>query len=150
VNAVGRVTFGDGPHFRAASFEVGREFGGLGVPSPLPAALHDVHLKGHVRENTTLCVVATDATLTRTQLARVAAMASVGLAHAIHPVFSPLDGDVVFAASTGKRPLGEPLHELAHIGAAAAHCLARAISRGVYEAASLPGGIPSWRDRFSS
>jgi D-aminopeptidase len=149
VNAVGRVTLGGGPHFRAAPFEVGREFGGLGVPSPLPADLHDVHLKGHVRENTTLCVVATDAILTRTQLARVAAMGSVGLAHAIHPVFSPLDGDVVFAAATGRRPLGEPLHGLAHIGAAAAHCLARAISRGVYEATSLAGGIPSWRDRFA-
>jgi L-aminopeptidase/D-esterase-like protein len=149
VNAVGRVTFGDGPHFRAASFEVGAEFGGLGLPSPVPADLHAVHLKGQVRENTTLCVVATDATLSRSQAARLAAMASVGLAQAIHPVFSPLDGDVVFAAATGRRALANPLQDLAHIGAAAAHCLARAITRSVYEAKSLPGGIPSWRDRFA-
>lgn len=36
VNAVGRVTLGASPHFRAAAFEANREFGGLGLPSPLP------------------------------------------------------------------------------------------------------------------
>jgi L-aminopeptidase/D-esterase-like protein len=63
-------------------------------------------------------------------------------------VFSPLDGDVVFAAATGKRPLADPLRDLARIGAVAADCVARAVARGVYEAKSLSGGIASWREKF--
>jgi D-aminopeptidase len=150
VNAVGRVTVGDGPHFWAAPFEVGKEFGGAGFPSPLPAGAHAVHLKGDVRANTTLCIVVTDAILTKPQAARLAVMASAGMARAIYPVFSPLDGDVIFAAATGKRPLADPIRDFARLGAAAADCLARAIARGVYEAKSLPGGLPSWRDRFGA
>lgn len=148
VNAVGRVTVGDGPHFWAAPFEVGKEFGGRGLPAPLPAGAHEVHLKGAMRANTTPCVVATDAILTKPQAARLAVMASAGMARAIYPVFSPLDGDVIFAIATGKRPLADPVQDIARIGAAAADCLSRAIARGVYAAASLPGGMPSWRDKF--
>jgi len=148
VNAVGRVTVGDGPHFWAAPFETGEEFGDAGFPAPLPAGAHAVHLKGDVRANTTPCIVVTDAILTKPQAARLAVMAGAGMARAIHPVFSPLDGDVIFAAATGKRPLVDPVLDLARLGAAAADCLARAIARGVYEAKSLPGGLPSWRDKF--
>jgi L-aminopeptidase/D-esterase-like protein len=75
-------------------------------------------------------------------------MASAGIARAVHPVFTPLDGDVIFAVATGKRALEDPARDLARIGAAAADCLARAIARGVYEAKSFPGGLPSWRDKF--
>lgn len=148
VNAAGRVTVGDGPHFWAAPYEQGREFGGLGLPSPLPASAP--HLKGDARANTTLCIVATDAILTKAQCARLASMASAGLARAINPVFSPLDGDVIFAAATAKRPLADPLRDLARIGAVAADCVARAVARGVYEATSLPGGVPSWNDKFKN
>lgn len=148
VNAAGRVTVGDGPNFWAALYEHNREFGGLGLPTPLPAAATAPHLKGDARANTTLCVVATDAMLAKAQCARLASMASAGLARSINPVFSPLDGDVIFAAATGKRPLADPLRDLARLGAAAADCVARAVARGVYEATSLPGGTPSWRDRF--
>lgn len=148
VNAAGRVTVGDGPHFWAAPFEVGREFGGLGLPATFPPNAHAAHLKGDVAANTTLAIVATDAALSKPQAARLAVMASSGLARAINPVFSPLDGDIVFAAATGKKPLADPVRDLARIGAAAADCLARAIARGVYEAKSLSGGLPSWRDKF--
>ena len=37
VNAVGRATIGDGPHFWAAPYERNGEFGGLGWPQPWPA-----------------------------------------------------------------------------------------------------------------
>jgi D-aminopeptidase len=148
INAVGRVTVGDGPHFWAAPFENGKEFGGKGFPSPFPPNAGSVQLKGDVRANTTLCIVVTDAILTKSQAARLAVMASAGVARAIHPVFSPLDGDVIFATATGKRALEDPARDLARIGAAAADCLARAIARGVYEAKSFPGGLPSWRDKF--
>jgi L-aminopeptidase/D-esterase-like protein len=150
VNPIGRVTLGDGPHFWAAPFERGSEFGGLGLPSPLPDPTQPAQLSGNARANTTLCIVVTEAMLTKPQCAQLATMASAGLARAINPVFSPLDGDIVFAAATGRKALADPMRDLASIGAAAANCLARAIARGVHEAKSLPGGLPSWTDRFGS
>ena len=71
-----------------------------------------------------------------------------GLARAIRPVFSPFDGDVVFALSTGRQPLAEPHNlTLARIGALAADTLARAVARVVYAARSWsPDGPPCWRD----
>ena len=62
VNAVGSVTVGDGPHFWAAPFEQNGEFGGRGLPSAMPADALNVRLKGGARENTTIALVATDAT----------------------------------------------------------------------------------------
>jgi D-aminopeptidase len=76
-------------------------------------------------------------------------MAQSGLSRAIYPVHTPLDGDVVFAASTGRRPL-DPLFGLTTLGTAAANVVARAIARGVFAATSLPspGALPSWHDQF--
>lgn len=95
--------------------------------------------------NTTLAVVATDATLTKSQAKRVVIMAQDGLARAIRPVHTPLDGDVVFALSTGRRPLDDPLADIARIGMLAADCVTRAVARGVYEAETL-GTMPAYRD----
>jgi D-aminopeptidase len=150
VNTAGRVTIGGSRHFWASPIEQEKEFGGLGWPATFPADAHVPHLKGRVRESTTLAVIATDAALTKPQAKRLAVMASAGLARAIYPVFSPLDGDVVFAAATGKRPLGDAVRDLAELGAIAANCLARAVARAVFEAKSLPfpGALPSWHDRF--
>lgn len=152
VNAAGRVTVGDGPHFRSAPFEQGKEFGGLGLPSPLPKDAQVPHLKGQARTNTTLALIATDATLSKPQATELAAIAAAGFANAIFPVHTPLDGDIVFAAATGRRVLAEPVRDLAALGAVASECLARAIARGVYEATALPlpGAIKAWRDRFGA
>lgn len=150
VNAVGRVTVGDGPHFWAAPFEVGDEFGGLGLPARFTADAVAAHCKGAPMQNTTLAVVATDAVLTKAQAQRLAVAASTGLARAIWPVYTPLDGDIVFAAATGRRGLDDPHAGLATLGATAAACLARAVARGVYQAAALPfaGALASWHERF--
>jgi D-aminopeptidase len=150
VNAAGSVVVGGGPWFWAASFERDREYGGCGFPSPLPAGALAPRTKGSVQESTTLAVVATDAALTKAQLNRVAVMAQTGLARAIHPVHTPLDGDVVFAVATGRKGAPDPVLGLTEIGSAAADTLARAVARGVYEATALPfpGAVPSWRDRF--
>ena len=51
--------------------------------------------------NTTLALVATDATLTKTQAHRLAVVAHDALALAVRPVHTPYDGDTVFAVSTG-------------------------------------------------
>jgi L-aminopeptidase/D-esterase-like protein len=150
VNPVGSVTVGSGPWFWAAPFERDGEFGGRGWPSPMPADAQTIRLKGGVQENTTIALVATDATLTKAQAKRLATVAHDGLARAIYPVHTPLDGDLVFACSTEKRPLADPIYEFAEIGAVAADVLARAVARGVHAAQALPfpGALPSWKDRF--
>jgi D-aminopeptidase len=150
VNAVGSVNVGDGPWFWAAPFEQNGEFGGRGFPATMPADAHIPHNKGEWRVSTTIAVVATDAVLTKPEAKRLAVMAQTGLARAIYPVHTPLDGDVVFAAATGRRPLGDPLLGLTELGAVAAITLARAVARGVYEATALPfpGVLPSWKDKF--
>jgi L-aminopeptidase/D-esterase-like protein len=150
VNAAGSVVVADGPWFWAAPFEQDAEFGGRGFPSPLPEHGLAFRAKGLPLGSTTLAVVATDAALTKVQAKRVAVMAQDGLARAIHPVHTPLDGDIVFVAATGAKPLDDPLHGLSVLGTLAAAVLARAVARAVYEAAALPfaGTLPSWKQRF--
>jgi L-aminopeptidase/D-esterase-like protein len=153
VNAVGSVTVGDGPWFWAAPFELGGEFGGRGLPSSFSREMQAMRLKGGAlataAENTTLAVVVTDAELTRPQAKRLAMIAQTGFARAIYPVHAPLDGDVVFAAATGGKPI-DPLAGLTELGMVAANTVARAIARGIYEATALPfaGALPAWKDRF--
>ena len=153
VNAVGCVTVGDGPWFWAAPFEVGGEFGGRGLPPSFTADMLKARLKGGPdatsSENTTLVVVVTDAILTKPQAKRLAMIAQTGMARAIYPVHAPTDGDVVFAAATGRKPV-DPLHGLTELGMVAANTVARAIARGVHAAAALPfpGALPAWADRF--
>ena len=93
----------------------------------------------------------TDAILTKAQAKRLAVMAQSGLSRAIYPVHSPLDGDVVFAASTGRRPLADAMLGLTALGTLAANVVARAVARGVYEAVALSfaGSPPSWKSQFN-
>lgn len=154
-NPVGSVTVGDTRHFWAAPFERGSEYGGLGWPTPMPADASLPRLKGgpraSARENTTIAVVATNARLSKPEAYRLAVMAQTGLARAILPVHTPLDGDTVFALSTGDVELAGGPRGLALLGAAAADTLARAVARGVYEAAPAPcfwKGPPAWRTAF--
>ncbi len=144
VNALGSATVGDGPHFWAAPWEEGTEFGGLG---PAPVARHDAPLpRKRMGEATTIAVVATDAALTKAQAQRMAVAAHDGMARALVPSHTPLDGDLIFAVSTGARGMADPLLDGFQIGHAAATCLARAIARGVFEARAMPGDLqPCWR-----
>ena len=154
VNAFGSAVMPGSAAFWAWPFEVtfqgAAEFGGVRPDPALTVAPDDWGLaKGHpaLRQNTTLAVVATDAALTPGQAKRLAIMAQDGLARALRPVHAPYDGDVVFALSTGRQPLPEPwAFSLTVLGERAAHCLARAVARGVFEAAGWPGGPQRWRD----
>ena len=151
VNAVGTATIGDGPHFWAAPFEQEGEFGGRGWPAQISSADLAIRAKGGPQENTTIVLIATDAQLNKAQCNRLAVMAQDGLARAIYPVHTPLDGDAVFSAATGDKPLADPHYGLAELGMLAANTLARAVARGVYEANALPfsGALPSWKGRFA-
>ena len=93
-------------------------------------------------ENTTIGVVATNAALDKAQLGVVARMAHDGLARAVRPAHTPVDGDTIFALSTGA--LAAPA-DLLRIGALAADATAEAIVRGVRAATGLPG-YPAVRD----
>ena len=138
VNSFGSVRVPGHEAFWAAPYELNGEFGGLGMPGGVTVAPEDwgaAKINPGPRENTTIALVATDAPLTPSDARRLATMAMAGFARAIRPVFTPFDGDVVFALSTADPARGgvDPL-TLARLGELAAGTLARAIGRGVYEA----------------
>jgi L-aminopeptidase/D-esterase-like protein len=150
VNAIGSAVIGDGPHFWAAPFEMGDEFGGLGSPAHLTKADRKIAWKGGRTLATTIGIVATDAVLTKAQAKRLAVIAQGGLSKALRLAHALSDGDTVFAAATGRKPLADPLSDFTEIGAIASDCLARAVARGVYAATALPfrRALPAWRDKF--
>jgi L-aminopeptidase/D-esterase-like protein len=158
VNARGYTTMAGLAQFWAWALEQGSEFGGL-PPPDRKVTLEVSHSRADLthdaadaarsdpRANTTIAVVATNARLDKGSARRLAIMAQDGLARSIRPVHTPQDGDTVFAVATGThdRP-ADPL-ALGELGTLAADCLARAVARGVYHAASL-GAARGWRDVF--
>jgi L-aminopeptidase/D-esterase-like protein len=151
VNSIGGVVAPGGRAFWAGAFEVGDEFGGLGPPAvrfdasaPLPRKGRDAGAGA----NTTLAIVATDARLDKAQAHGLAEAAQDGLARAIVPAHTPFDGDLVFAAATGRRDLGPtPTETLLALGHAGALCVSRAVARAVFAARPSPGDpLPCWRE----
>lgn len=150
VNAVGSVTVGDTPHFWAAPFEKNGEFGGLGLPHPMPENAGALKIK--YREmmksgaNTTIAVIATDAVLDKAGAKRLAIAAHDGFSRAIWPAHTPFDGDLVFALATGRTGIKPAPHDLLDLCGIAGATMARAIARGVYEAeASDNDAFPAWK-----
>lgn len=86
--------------------------------------------------NTVIGVVATNAGLTKAQATKVAQMAQDGIAQTIRPAHTLLDGDTIFALSTGSAKA-----DVSALGAFAAEVVAEAILRAVRQAASA-GGLP--------
>ncbi|MEP9395894.1 P1 family peptidase [Mesorhizobium sp. KR2-14] len=149
VNAVGAVTVGRSRHFWAAPFEIGDEFGGLGLPSPLPKETTNIELKFRHKPtagaNTTIAVIATDAVLTKAAAKRLAIAAHDGFARAIWPAHTPMDGDLVFGLATGKSGLAPDPDDTTDLYAAAGATMARAIARAIYAATPAPGDVmPVW------
>ena len=126
--ATGKVVAGvrtaDGRHLADA-----RELLRQGVPAPAPVA-----------ENTTLGVVATNATLTKAEASWSRAWPR-GFARAIAPVAHAVGGDIIFALATGKRTGAA---DVGLIGALAADVTAQAIVSAVPTADPLPS-LPSAR-----
>ena len=151
VNSYGSVVAPGSRAFWAWPYEIDAEFGGArpwddGPPPPLePEDWGLAKVNPGARENTTIAAVAVNAILSPAEARRLAQMASAGLARAIRPVFTPFDGDVVFALAMGAAPLGPArAMDLARLGALAADVLARAVARGVY-AADPVGPHQAWR-----
>lgn len=150
VNAVGDIYDPDTARIVAGA----RAPDGTGWLAPFspPVAPYDGQAPG---TNTTLAAIATDAPWGKAELSKLAQMAHDGLARAIRPVHTPMDGDIVFALSTAHAtPDGAaqsataenswPL-QLALTGEIAAQTLARAVVKAVRAATSLHG-VPALRD----
>ena len=132
---------------------------GLVPPPPAEVAAYEALVAARDRFaaafNSTIGVVATDAALSMSSCRRVAIAAHDGLARAIRPSHTPMDGDAVFALATGAvqvPPSGQLPASMsaeaeltAAVGTAAAECLAQAIVVAVL-AASAVAGIPTYRD----
>jgi len=139
VNPHGSVVAPDTDQFWAAPFEVNNEFEKLAAYQ--------------AKANTTIGVVATDATLDKAQAKRFAVAAQDGLARSIVPSHTLFDGDLLFGVSTCQKPLpeAETTELQMALGHAASLCMARAVARGVYLAEQSDNDtLPSWRSLYSS
>ncbi|HEX7540998.1 MAG TPA: P1 family peptidase [Anaerolineales bacterium] len=87
--------------------------------------------------NTVIAVVATNARFNKVQATKVAQMAHDGLARAVRPAHTMLDGDTIFTLATGQKKA-----DVSIVGAFAAEALAQAIVRAV-QAAKPAGGLPT-------
>ena len=133
----------------------GPEFGLPELASEMPdASTHPMRgsKMAAALQNTSIGVVAVAADLTVAEAKRVAIMAQDGLARAIRPIHTPFDGDAIFVLALGSEKLAadDALRAvaLAELGALAADCVARAVSRGVDAADSL-GASVGYRARFA-
>ena len=147
VNSVGGVIFPGQPTFYAWHLEQEGELGGQ--PPPKVATGHRFETKRGIGDgpdepasalpptNTTIGIVATDARLDKMALKRIAVMGHDGLAMAIRPIHSLLDGDTLFALSTGTAGLAAGATGLVRLGAIAADVVARATARAVFAAETL-------------
>ena len=92
------------------------------------------------QQNTVIGVVATNARLNKEEANKIAQMAHNGLAMSIRPAHTMLDGDTLFAISTGRKRMDVNI-----IGAFAPLVVAQAIVRAVLSAETA-GGMPAAHD----
>lgn len=124
------------PH--AWIYERDGEFGGVRPPQDYywrPPTDTKLSRFARAGQNTVIGAVVTDAAHSSSDLKRLAIMAQDGLALSVQPSHTPLDGDTIFALSIGAQIAAGPA-ALSNIGAAAARCVARALTRGVLAAQS--------------
>jgi L-aminopeptidase/D-esterase-like protein len=143
VNSSGRTFDNDGNLF-AEFLELGNEF-----PLAAPTGT-DVVPPSNLLQNTTIAVIATNATLTKAQATKVAQMADDGLARAIKPSHGVGDGDTIFVMATGTD--GRDATNLVNtIGSTAADTLSRAVVHAILAAQSVNSSsctVKSYCDTF--
>ena len=141
VNSLGSPLVSGSKHFWAAPFEVDNEFGGFGLAKNFDALSEpDIPKLKNKGGNTTLAVIATNASLDKAGCERLSIAAHDGIARALFPAHSIFDGDCVFALSTGRGKALTPADQV-RLGHGASVCLARAIARAVYEATPASGDL---------
>src|SRR5580704_2040883 len=137
VNAVGDVT-----NPKTGRIIAGARAQGGGFRNAMAEIMTGYRVALNPGANTTIGVVATNATMEKVQVSKVAQMAHDGYARAINPIHTPSDGDTVFALATGTLKTNVN-HGM--IGALAAEAMPQAIIRAITHAQSA-GGLPSYRD----
>ena len=115
---------------QGGGFEDVRTLIRTGAPRPAPGG------------NTTLGVIATNATLNKAQALQLAQMAGDGIVRAVWPIHTDADGDTVFALATGTKA-GDP--DTIRLGALAADVMSTAVVRAATQATGLPN-LPAVRD----
>ena len=152
VNAVGSTIDPATGELWAARFCEPGDLPDLPRPDAAELAAHQAALAAarppQVGQATTLVVLGTDATLTKAQCAKLSGAGHDGLARAINPVHTMLDGDTVFTLATGGREVPD-LVGFQALFTAAGTCVTRAVARAMTGAESVPG-IRSYRDAFPS
>jgi L-aminopeptidase/D-esterase-like protein len=152
VNAFGSATDADG-RLLSAAYGLDGEFPALRTPTEPPPPVPEMP---RPVMNTVIAVVATDAPLDKTALTRMAMVAHDGIARAIDPAHTLLDGDTIFAVSTSPPDAPrwrvtdfERLADVEAVCATAARTLTRAIGHAMLAAESF-GDLPSYRDAYPS
>ena len=123
----------------------GRLYGAPGRTPVNAAAYRALPHPAESKLNTTIGAVLTDAPVTTAQAQRLAMTAHDGIARAVRPAHSPLDGDTIFTLSTAKRPAELSTQMVTQLCAAAADAVEEAIVNAV--TAANPGlGLSAYRD----
>lgn len=146
VNAAGSPVDRNTGELYGTRFGLSGEFAGLARPGKADLDAWRPSSGGAVF-NTTVGVLATDAALTKAQCARLAGAGHDGLARAIRPAHTMIDGDAVFALGGGGEPADFGM--LQELLTAAADAFSRAIVHGIL-AATGRSGAPSYRVVFPS
>lgn len=151
LNAVGSCIDPGTGELYAARYALEGELPALGAPSEADLATaraETAALDGPAQRRpalaTTIGVVATDATLTKAQCAKVSGIAHDGMARGIRPVHTMFDGDAVFTLATGDRGAPDPLalHALLEV---AADCFTRSIGHALLSAETVQTPAGRWR-----
>ena len=96
------------------------------------------------RTNTTIGIIATNGIFTKAQCNKISSMGHNGMARAIRPVHTTMDGDLLFALATGEMAVSVDI-----AGEMAAIAVERAIIKAI-KAAAPAGGLPSWQSIHQS
>ena len=122
------------------------------LPLRRPAAVERAALRAHLDAavpplNTTIGIVATTAALSKAECGKFAAVAHDGLARAVRPVHSLLDGDTIFGVSSCRdpQPGADRVKWMNAVLEAGARCFAAACTDAVVHA-DATGGDPAYRD----
>jgi putative pantetheine hydrolase len=144
VNSAGSTVYSRTGELYGARFGLPGEFGSLRPPTAAEVAAASSVLAPAPTLATTIGVIATDASLTKAQCAKVAGVGHDGLARAVRPVHSMVDGDTLFTLATAVRPApgDAALHDLL---TAAADCVTRAVVHAMLAVGTVTTPAGTWR-----
>ncbi len=141
VNAVGDIQAPDSPTILAGA----RTPDGRGFRSTAQAIMQGYRVGNLQSSNTTIGAIATNVSLNKAQLRKIAAMAHDGFARTINPIHTMWDGDTIFAVSTGRESGHDA--DITALGTIAAIVMAQAVVHATINAQGIAElNLPAHRD----